>query len=87
MEDVRECPCCRQMRPHPTQPGEWEYRTIYNDTWRRAIISVSTGYEDEPCEPGHLVFYDHDIMNATDLEDQHPGSHWWPEHAQWRKLE
>ena len=82
--NVKECPCCRQLRPFPTEPGEWEYREKGNKIWTRATIKLATGSEFSDCEPGNLLFYCHEIMNAIDFEDRHPGPHWWPVDAEWR---
>lgn len=26
--NITPCPCCKQPRPYPTEPGEWKYRTF-----------------------------------------------------------
>lgn len=52
MKDVATCPCCRQNRPFPTQPGNWRYKDFsrnYKSDWVHVTILQSVTGILFPC--------------------------------------
>jgi len=77
MSNMKPCPCCGQMRPYPTEPGEWEYREYSWLPWEKCKIVRSTGKEHHEVPEGELLFYREGGASPA----------WWPDHAEWRKIE
>jgi hypothetical protein len=76
MENVKKCPCCGQLRPVPTEPGEWEFsENIYfdNPTWVRVTIKLPEA-NDEDGQYGLRIWKDGKKI-------------WWPCTSAWRKVE
>ena len=80
--NMKPCPCCGQLRPYPTEPGEWEYRQYPWLPWSKAKIVKSTGKEHHEVPEGELLFYG--TGEAADVFETEPS--WWPGYAEWRKL-
>ena len=64
--NIKECPCCGQPRPYPTEPCEWKYKTYCS--W----YHVTVKQEEEG-------------LTMTHEGETEPA--WWPENAEWVKLD
>jgi hypothetical protein len=72
------CTCCGQVRPYPTEPGEWEYsELIYMPSgkqfWQRVTIKKPDA-NDRDGQDGLRVWKDGEMI-------------WWPHNAAWRKIQ
>ena len=71
----KQCPCCGQLRPFPTEPGEWEYtEEIYFENPRWTTVSVRyPELNDRDGAEGLRLWKDGEMI-------------WWPSSCAWRKL-
>lgn len=42
-KNIEPCPCCGQLRPYPTEPGRWRYKTYGLGDW----YTVTVKQDDE----------------------------------------
>jgi len=69
------CPCCNQLRPFPTEPGEWEFcESPYLEPQRWCRVSVKLPLDDDRDGPDGLRIWHNGEMI------------WWPNYATWRKV-
>ncbi len=74
-KNIKKCCCCGQLRPYPTEPGEWEYsEDVYfaNPTWIRVSVKLPER-DDEEGQYGLRLWKDGKIV-------------WWPTNSAWRKI-
>lgn len=71
----KDCPCCGQKRPFPTEPGNWEYcEAPYFEPQVWVRVSVELPAEDDREGPyGLRLWKDGEVI-------------WWPNHCAWRKV-
>lgn len=77
MSDINQkpCPCCGQLRPFPTEVGEWEYTPeIYfeNPRWFRVTVKLPEP-NDRDGQEGLRLWMNGEIV-------------WWPNNCTWRKV-
>jgi len=74
-KNIKKCSCCGQLRPTPTEPGEWEYsRTINFETpkWIRVTVTLPES-NDRDGQEGLRLWENGEMI-------------WWPDNVAWRKL-
>lgn len=70
-----QCSCCGQMRPFPTEPGEWEYSQNANwdnPTWQSVTVKLPLK-NDRDGGDGLRLWQDGNLV-------------WWPCNCAWRKI-
>jgi hypothetical protein len=77
-KNVSPCPCCGQLRPFPTEPGEWEYASTFtiflgDPKWHRATIKLPA-QDDRDGQEGLRIWENGEMI-------------WWPAKCTWRKVE
>lgn len=79
----KPCPCCGQIRPCPTEPGEWEYcEAIFMEPqyihWIRASVRLPLP-NDRDGQEGLRLWQMSEESGEMEMV-------WWPSNAAWRKL-
>jgi hypothetical protein len=72
------CTCCGQVRPYPTEPGEWEYCELIfmpadKQFWQRVTVKKPDA-NDRDGQEGLRLWEDGKMI-------------WWPALAAWRKIQ
>ena len=83
LKDQGYCSCCGELRPHPTEPGKWEYQENAG--------FVAGLPDDDPVKLRYnkwiavmVVLNDEGHLNIIPEGDKEPI--WWPNNVAWRKV-
>jgi hypothetical protein len=86
MDDKDFCYCCGQLRPYPTKPGKWEYLenphlSEYYKSIGKPLNWIRVDVVPDKFDPDSIT------CNLMIIPEGQTEAIWWPNNAQWRKIE